>query len=81
MELILKKTIDNLGEEGDVVNVKSGFGRNYLLPQGLAVLASTSSLAILEKESAAIEARKAIICTDQHRKERQCVRVFITVDP
>ena len=44
MELILKKTVDNLGEEGDVVNVKSGFGRNYLLPQGIAVLANTSSL-------------------------------------
>ena len=61
MELILKKTIDNLGEEGDVVNVKPGFGRNYLLPQGVAVLANPSNLARLEKESAAIEARKAAV--------------------
>lgn len=59
MELILTRTVDNLGEEGDVVKVKAGFGRNYLLPQGLAVAATTSSLAHLEKESAAIEARKA----------------------
>lgn len=59
MELILKKTVDNLGEEGDVVTVKPGFGRNYLLPQGVAVLANTSNLAILEKERAVIEARKA----------------------
>ena len=42
MELILKKTIDNLGEEGDVVNVKAGFGRNYLLPQGVAVTSQPS---------------------------------------
>lgn len=59
MELILTKTVDNLGEEGDVVNVKPGFGRNYLLPQGIAVMANASTLTILKKESAAIEARKA----------------------
>jgi len=59
MELILRKTVDNLGEEGDVVNVKPGFGRNYLLPQGIAVLANPGNMAVLEKERAAIEARKA----------------------
>jgi large subunit ribosomal protein L9 len=59
MELILRRTVDNLGEEGDVVNVKSGYGRNYLLPQGIAVKANPGNLAILEKERAAIEARKA----------------------
>jgi len=58
MELILRKTVDNLGEEGDVVNVKPGFGRNYLLPQGIAVLANPGNMAVLEKERAAIEARK-----------------------
>lgn len=58
MELILKKTIDNLGEEGDVVKVKPGYGRNYLIPQDLAALATKSNLAILEIERDAIEARK-----------------------
>ena len=33
MELILKETIDTLGQEGDIVNVKAGYGRNYLIPQ------------------------------------------------
>ena len=61
MEVILKKNIDNLGEEGDVVNVKPGYGRNYLLPHGNAVLANTSNLANLEKERASIEARKSAI--------------------
>ncbi len=64
MELILKRTIDNLGEEGDVVNVKPGFGRNYLLPQGIAVQANPGNLTILEKERAAIEARKAAMRSD-----------------
>ena len=50
MELILKATIDTLGEEGDIVKVKDGYGRNYLLPEGKAVVATKSNLAILEKE-------------------------------
>ena len=61
MELILKKNVDNLGEEGDVVKVKAGYGRNYLLPRGSAIQANSSNLANLEKERAAIETRKATI--------------------
>ncbi len=59
MELILKETISSLGLEGDVVSVKPGYGRNYLLPQGKAVLATEANLAILEKDKATIEARRA----------------------
>ncbi len=58
MELILKETIDTLGEEGDVVKVKDGYGRNFLLPRKLAVLANKANLSILEREKAAIVARK-----------------------
>jgi large subunit ribosomal protein L9 len=58
MELILKETIDTLGEEGDVVKVKNGYGRNFLIPRRLAVPATKSNLTILEKEKAAIVARK-----------------------
>ncbi|MDF1577338.1 MAG: 50S ribosomal protein L9 [Desulfurivibrionaceae bacterium] len=61
MELILRRTVDNLGEEGDVISVKPGYGRNYLLPQGIAVQANPGNLAVLEKERAAIETRKAAI--------------------
>jgi len=61
MELILKKTIDTLGEEGDIVKVKPGYGRNYLIPHGFAVLATPGNLATLERQRAAIEARKAKI--------------------
>lgn len=59
MELILKETIDTLGEEGDIVKVKAGYGRNYLIPQGKALLANKSNIAILAKQQAAIAARKA----------------------
>ncbi|BDD87117.1 50S ribosomal protein L9 [Desulfofustis limnaeus] len=57
MELILKETIDTLGREGDIVKVKPGYGRNYLLPQGKAVLATPANLAVLEKNKAEIQAR------------------------
>lgn len=57
MELILKETIDSLGREGDVVKVKPGYARNYLLPQGKAVIADASNLAILEQNKAQIQAR------------------------
>ena len=43
MEIILKDDIKGLGYKNDVVDVKPGFGRNYLLPKGLAVLATTSA--------------------------------------
>lgn len=59
MELILKETISSLGFEGDLVTVKDGFGRNYLLPQGKAVAATEENLAELAENKAAIEARRA----------------------
>lgn len=59
MELILKETISTLGQEGDVVTVKAGYGRNYLLPQGKAVMATKENLAVLEQNKAEIEARLA----------------------
>jgi large subunit ribosomal protein L9 len=59
MELILKETISALGREGDIVNVKPGYGRNYLLPKGKAVIANAQNKAIFERNRAAIEARLA----------------------
>jgi large subunit ribosomal protein L9 len=47
MELILKKDVENLGFADDIVTVKSGYGRNYLIPQGLAVLATPSMKKVL----------------------------------
>jgi large subunit ribosomal protein L9 len=50
MKLILKKTVPNLGESGEVVTVKPGYGRNYLIPQGLAYVASEANLKRMEEE-------------------------------
>lgn len=47
MEIILKEDIIGLGFKNDIVNVKSGYGRNYLIPQGKAVIASESAKKVL----------------------------------
>jgi large subunit ribosomal protein L9 len=47
MEVILRQDIQGVGYKDDLVTVKNGFGRNYLIPQGLAMLATTSSRKVL----------------------------------
>ena len=47
MEIILKENVENLGFKDDLVNVKNGYGRNYLIPQGKAVLATSSAKKVL----------------------------------
>ena len=67
MELILKKDVENLGFKDDVVNVKNGYGRNFLIPHGYAELATPSTRKVLEetlkqrayKEKKQIDAAKA----------------------
>ena len=49
MELILKQDVENLGFKDDVVQVKNGYGRNFLIPQGLAILATPSAKKVLSE--------------------------------
>ena len=44
MKIILKESVDTLGKAGDIVKVKPGYGRNYLIPKGLGVLATPSKI-------------------------------------
>lgn len=50
MEIILKEDVINLGYKNDIVNVKSGYGRNYLIPTGKAVIASPAAKKMLAEE-------------------------------
>ena len=59
MEIILKETIETLGQEGEIVKVKPGYARNFLVPSQKAVLVNKASLARLEKEKQAIAAKLA----------------------
>lgn len=55
MKLILRKTVETLGGQGDIIDVKPGYARNYLIPQGLAYAASDANLKRLEEEHARAE--------------------------
>lgn len=57
MELILQSEVAKLGQALEVVNVKPGYARNFLLPRGLAVLATPAAKAMLEQDRARLEAR------------------------
>lgn len=59
MEIILRETIETLGQEGEIVKVKPGYARNYLIPRQKAVLVNKASLARLENEKQAIATRLA----------------------
>ena len=56
MEIILRQAVENLGKTGDVVKVKSGYARNYLLPHGLAYEATPGNLKRIQQERDRLEA-------------------------
>lgn len=59
MEIILLQKVDNVGGIGDRVRVKSGYARNYLIPQGKATLATAANIAKFESRRAELEAKAA----------------------
>ena len=58
MQVILKKDVQNLGEAGDIVNVKDGYARNFLIPQAVAEIATKGALENREKNLARIKAKQ-----------------------
>lgn len=70
MEVILLENINNLGTLGDKVDVKAGYGRNFLIPQGKAVPATASNVADFEARRAELEAAAAeVLAAAQARGE------------
>jgi large subunit ribosomal protein L9 len=61
MELLLKQNVEHVGRIGDVIDVKSGYARNYLLPRGLAVMVTKSNIADIER------ARAVALAEEQQR--------------
>ena len=59
MEVILLEKVENLGNIGDRVNVKAGYGRNYLLPQSKATAATAENIAVFEARRAELEAKQS----------------------
>jgi large subunit ribosomal protein L9 len=68
MEVILLEQVVNLGRLGDVVSVKQGYARNFLIPQGKAKRATKENLAEFEQRRAELEAQQAQILADAQAK-------------
>lgn len=78
MKLILKQSVENLGDAGDVVSVKAGYGRNYLVPQGLAYEASEANMRRLEEEQKRSEERSRRDYLEARRRASQFAGMSLT---
>jgi large subunit ribosomal protein L9 len=79
MKVILREDIDNLGKSGDLVTVKDGFGRNYLLPRKKAVLASEQNMRQLEHEKAVLTARSAKLKGAAEEQAKKIGNIKVTI--
>ncbi|HVT32479.1 MAG TPA: 50S ribosomal protein L9 [Rhodanobacteraceae bacterium] len=79
MELILLQKVKNLGNLGDKVKVKPGYGRNYLVPQGRAVAATEANLAEFEKRRAEYEAKANQQLSGAEGRKAQLENASITI--
>jgi large subunit ribosomal protein L9 len=68
MEIILLEHVEKLGKMGDIVNVKNGFARNYLLPQNKALRATDANKAVYEKQKAELEAHNKALFEEASKK-------------
>jgi large subunit ribosomal protein L9 len=79
MELILLEKVRNLGNLGEKVKVKPGYGRNYLLPQGKAVRVNAENLAAFEARRAEYEAKANNLLTDAESRKGKLSDVTVTI--
>jgi large subunit ribosomal protein L9 len=79
MKLLLKKDISHLGIVGDVINVTNGYGRNYLLPQGLATEATASNMRALAEERKLAEERRRQRVAELTRRAERLKDVEVTI--
>ena len=74
MKLILREDVENLGKGGEVVDVKPGYGRNYLLPRGLAVAANPKNVRELEHQKQIAQAKAAKLKASAEAVAKRLVR-------
>lgn len=80
MEVILLEKVRNLGNLGDKVNVKSGYGRNYLIPQNKAVFATAKSIELFEKRRAELEkkAQQSLALAEQRAAKLNDITLVVS---
>jgi len=80
MQVILKEDVHNLGKAGELVKVKPGFGRNYLIPQGKAVVATASNVKQIEHEKKLIAAKQVQLGKDAQAMADKLASVEVQIE-
>ena len=79
LELILRKDVQGLGKAGDLVKVRPGYGRNYLIPRGLALAATRGNIAQLEHQKRQIAAEQAKLVAEHKAMAQQLKGVSVSI--
>ncbi len=79
MQIILRDDLENLGKSGEVVNVKPGYARNYLLPRGLAIKATAHDVTRIEHEKRIIAARTAKLGKEAQAEADKLSQVSVSI--
>ncbi len=79
MELILKQDVENLGFKDDVVEVKNGYGRNFLIPKGIAILATSSAKKVLAENLKQRAYKEDKIISDANALAKQLTNLEIKI--
>ena len=80
MELILKTDVENLGFKDDVVTVKNGYGRNYLIPKGVAILATESAKKVLAENLRQRAHKEAKVIADANKTLENLKSIEIKIE-
>jgi large subunit ribosomal protein L9 len=80
MQLVLTEDVPHLGKQGELVEVKPGYGRNYLLPNGLATVPSEHNLRLLDRYKQRVQAAREARMADLRVLAEQIQRVTVTIE-
>jgi large subunit ribosomal protein L9 len=80
MQVILKEDVHNLGKAGDLVNVKPGFGRNFLIPTGKAIAATAGNVKAIEHHKKTIAAKQAVLAKDAQALADQLAAIEVQIE-
>ena len=80
MQVILKEDVHNLGRAGELVKVKPGFGRNFLIPQGKAVVATAGNVKQIEHEKKLIAAKQAQLSKDAQAMSDRLASIEVQIE-
>lgn len=79
MEIILKQDVQNLGSKDDIVTVKDGYGRNYLIPQGMAIIATESARKVMEENIRQRAHKEAKLKDEAEKLAEQLKGISVTI--